>query len=273
MFYVDFMSVRKIPLKERPVFRSDFSYKDPEDDNEDPEVSTALSRIRATILKDRAIYDKAVKAFVSFTRAYSKHEASYIFRIKDLDLVGIAKAFGLLRLPRMPELKDIDTSSWQDAEVDVSVLLSTIFPLPPRNIMLIISHFKWDNYSYLDKAHETKRLAEARKQKAITEAEIAKRKAARAEKKAANAAWSSKVVRKEEKEKRKDKKDRKRKWLKTQQQQAEENGTGDKDNKLGDGDDGDEDDWEALAKEERMAKKLKRGNISQGDFDMEFSGL
>ena len=61
-----------------------------------------------------------MKAFVSFIRAYSKHEASYIFRVKDLDFVGIAKALGLLRLPKMPELRGLDTVGWTDADVDVS---------------------------------------------------------------------------------------------------------------------------------------------------------
>ena len=60
-----------------------------------------------------------MKAFVSFVQAYSKHEASYIFRVKDLDLVGVAKSFGLLRLPRMPELKSINREGWEDAEVSV----------------------------------------------------------------------------------------------------------------------------------------------------------
>ena len=45
-----------------------------------------------------------------------------------------------------------------------------------------------------------------------------------------------------------------------------------KDSDNGDGED-EADDWDELAKEERMAKKLKRGNITQNDFDMEFSGL
>ena len=58
---------------------------------------------------------------MSFVRAYSKHEASYIFRIKDLDLIGIGKSFGLLRLPRMPELKNKARDGWQDAEVDVNI--------------------------------------------------------------------------------------------------------------------------------------------------------
>ena len=100
------------------------------------------------------------------------------------------------------------------------------------------------------------------------EEEIAKRKAARAEKKVANASWSNKVVKKEEKEKRKEKKDRKRKWLKNQEQEKV-------DSKYGDNEDGEDegDDWDELAREERMAKKLKRGNITQSDFDMEFSEL
>ena len=66
---------------------------------------------------------QAAKAFVSFVRAYSKHEASYIFRVRDLDFVGLAKSFGLLRLPRMPELKDVPKDGWVDADVDVSLPL------------------------------------------------------------------------------------------------------------------------------------------------------
>ena len=60
-----------------------------------------------------------MKAFVSFVRAYSKHEASYILRVKDLDLVGLAKSFGLLRLPKMPELKTANRDSWKDADISV----------------------------------------------------------------------------------------------------------------------------------------------------------
>jgi len=36
--------------------------------------------------------------------------------------VGVAKSFGLLRLPRMPELKDVDREEWKDANVDVNLL-------------------------------------------------------------------------------------------------------------------------------------------------------
>lgn len=37
--------------------------------------------------------------------------------------------------------------------------------------------------------------------------------------------------------------------------------------------DEDEDDWEALAKEERMAKRVKKGQVSQSEFDAEFADL
>ncbi len=35
----------------------------------------------------------------------------------------------------------------------------------------------------------------------------------------------------------------------------------------------DEDDWDELAKEERMAKKLRKGEVSQQDFDAAFAEL
>lgn len=65
---------------------------------------------------------QGVKAFVSFARAYSKHEASYIFRLKDLDLVGVAMSFGLLRLPKMPEMKGREEiKDWESVDVEVRV--------------------------------------------------------------------------------------------------------------------------------------------------------
>jgi ATP-dependent RNA helicase DDX55/SPB4 len=85
-------------------------------------------------------------------------------------------------------------------------------------------------------------------------------------------AWSEKIVRKEEREKRKDKKIRKRKWLQAQAPEPSHPGgeglsTPGENNELGG------DDWAELAREERMAKKVKRGDISQKTFDAEFGEL
>lgn len=208
---------------------------------------------------------------MSFVRAYSKHEASYIFRIKDLDLVGVAKSFGLLRLPRMPELKAVDREGWQDADVDVSC---SPFVSPQTRLT---GCSQWDSFAYTDPAKEAGRLADLEKAKQVDKvAEAEKRRKVAAEQKKANAAWSSKTAKKEEKEKRKQKKDSKRRWMKEQQKQEQSAGdaTDKKRGREGHEDDGDDgDNWEELAREERMAKKLKRGDISQRDFDNEFADL
>jgi ATP-dependent RNA helicase DDX55/SPB4 len=105
-----------------------------------------------------------------------------------------------------------------------------------------------------------------------------KQRASRAEKKKLNSAWSEKVVKREERDKRKEKRSAKRKWLKTQAAEAapsadqnqlkrgrSEDGGGDKED--------DEDDWDELAREERMAKKVRKGDIDQKTFDAEFGDL
>lgn len=62
---------------------------------------------------------KAVKALVSNVRFYSKHEASYIFRVAELDLVAIGRSMGIVRLPKMPELKGGPEGGWLRSDVDV----------------------------------------------------------------------------------------------------------------------------------------------------------
>jgi ATP-dependent RNA helicase DDX55/SPB4 len=50
-------------------------------------------------------YEKGKLAFVSYIRAYTKHECSHIFRMKELDYVKMVEGFGLLHMPKMPEIK------------------------------------------------------------------------------------------------------------------------------------------------------------------------
>lgn len=69
-------------------------------------IDKAKEVARKLQLQDRAYFDKANQAFVSYIRAYKNHECNFILRDKDLDLSGLATAFGLLKLPKMPELKN-----------------------------------------------------------------------------------------------------------------------------------------------------------------------
>jgi ATP-dependent RNA helicase DDX55/SPB4 len=213
---------------------------------------------------------------VSFVRAYSKHEASYIFRVKDLDLIGISKSFGLLRLPKMPELKDKARDGWDDAEVDVSA--SFVSGEEEPTYFFFLARVQWDNYAYADKAQEVKRLAAGAAAATARADEKEKRSAERAEKKQQNSAWSNQVSRKEGKDKRREKKDRKKKWLKGQMSINEVAAGGDQNLKRArtpttEADEGSGDEWDELAREERMAKKVRRGNVSQGAFDEQFADL
>lgn len=72
---------------------------------------------------DRLLFDKANRAFVSYVQAYNKHECNLILRLKDIDLGKLAMGFGLLRMPRMPELKGKTTSSFKEDEIDINSIV------------------------------------------------------------------------------------------------------------------------------------------------------
>ncbi|KZW02840.1 DEAD-domain-containing protein [Exidia glandulosa HHB12029] len=248
--YVDFLSVRKIPLRERPYLGVDGKPSPSMDDRpEDPGAAALEQQIRDLVKQDRDLHDRGVKAFVSFVRAYSKHEASYIFRLKDLDLVGVARSFGLLRLPKMPELKERPEghSTWLDVDID------------------------WDTYAYADKTREKARLQELEEKRANAvqdEKAKATRQKERKRQKVKNVAWSDKVAKKETKEKRKEKKAMARKAARAA---ASAQQTVDADDQ--DREDDDPDDWEELAEEERAAKKVRKNKLDQKDFDTQFLDL
>jgi ATP-dependent RNA helicase DDX55/SPB4 len=151
--YVDFLGARKIPVMPQGRIGSDLLELEVSQSAGSaglPEVEeqalSLMAEIRTRLSSDRDLNDRAAKAFVSALRAYTKHEASFIFRVADVDFADWATAYGLLRLPAMPEVKDwrkrvaarkeADLKSaeageavtrandleWKDAEVDVSCL-------------------------------------------------------------------------------------------------------------------------------------------------------
>jgi ATP-dependent RNA helicase DDX55/SPB4 len=103
--FVNFMQNQKVPLE---------PYALPSG------ADNILPNVQQMALQDRLIYEKGLQAYVSFVQSYKKHECSRIFRIKDLDLGRLATGFGLLHLPRMPELKGKTTSHFQQVDFDYS---------------------------------------------------------------------------------------------------------------------------------------------------------
>ncbi|ODV80846.1 ATP-dependent rRNA helicase SPB4 [Suhomyces tanzawaensis NRRL Y-17324] len=172
--YVDFMEVKGVAMKEMDAPKT-------------PQHEAFQSRFRKFQLHDRARHELAVKSYVGFVRYYSKHLAHSIFRMQSMDYLGIAKMYGLMRLPKMPESKYINNDlmpedGWLGEPIDM------------------------DNYKYANEEKENSRIEnlEATKLAMINEAK--KRK----ELKVKNEAWSSKTEKRETKGERREKMKRKR---------------------------------------------------------------
>lgn len=111
------------------------------------DVVDVLPKIKALALADRAMFDRGMRAFVSFVQAYAKHECSIIFRIKgeatlhgseilnamllltkhiyfclDLDFAALARGFALLRLPKMPELRGKTLPDFMQTHIDTDTI-------------------------------------------------------------------------------------------------------------------------------------------------------
>ncbi|KAJ9440821.1 putative ATP-dependent RNA helicase ddx55 [Diplonema papillatum] len=70
-------------------------------------ASPFIRAVRRAAVLDRNLLDAAVKAFVTWTRAYRDHALRYIFKLGRVDVIDLAHAHALLRLPKMPELAHV----------------------------------------------------------------------------------------------------------------------------------------------------------------------
>lgn len=91
--YVEFLRLRQVALERAPPL---------EGARPGPEVTAALRR-RAEA--EREVAEKSARAFVSFVRGYKEHQCHFIFRLKELPLGFLAASFGVLRMPKMREIK------------------------------------------------------------------------------------------------------------------------------------------------------------------------
>lgn len=83
-----------------------------------PNVPDLLQKIRKLQLHDRLTMDKANRAFVSFVQSYAKHECNVILSVKNLNFGKMATSFGLLKLPKMPELKGMKITDFVPVRMD-----------------------------------------------------------------------------------------------------------------------------------------------------------
>eukprot|EP01071_Lankesteria_metandrocarpae_P010055 Lankesteria_metandrocarpae@DN5279_c0_g1_i1.p1 len=81
-----------------------------------------LCNMKRINLKDRAIINKAILAFVSYIRAYKEHKLGYIFPFKALCLGELANSLGLLRIPRVREILGRKTPTFEQLSVDPMII-------------------------------------------------------------------------------------------------------------------------------------------------------
>eukprot|EP00064_Thunnus_orientalis_P017108 superscaffoldBa00003546_g17185 len=182
------------------------------------DVVDILPKVKAMSLADRAMFDRGMRAFVSFVQAYAKHECSLIFRVKDLDFAALARGFALLRLPKMPELRGKTFPDFAQTTVDTETI------------------------RYKDKHREKQRrkmLAELKEKEGETFQH--KKNFVR------NKSWS----------KQKSKKERRKKTAAKR--------------KHNEGSDIDDEDMNEILNDTRLLKKLKKGRISEEDFEKQIT--
>ncbi|KHO01831.1 DEAD-like helicase [Metarhizium album ARSEF 1941] len=171
--YVRFLDIRKTPIT--PLEKPQIAISE-------QDATDAVDQIRKLAKTDRAIYDKAQKAFVSWVRSYGAHQATSIFRVSDLDWEDLAKAWGLLRMPRMPELKNWKGDKTLGVEMD------------------------WDTFAYKEKTRERARVEAIEAAKNDVDADKRDDK----KRKRKNEAWSGKHQKQEQRNERREKRHRKK---------------------------------------------------------------
>ena len=166
--YIEMMTNRGVPMTE---FTCDI-----------PDEVFDFDVLKQKSLKSREIYESGIKAFVSYIRFYQEHQAKFIFRLKELDVPSLARTFGLLRLPSMPELRNIFTPA------QLSGFVNTIHDA--------------DAITYTDKTREKQRLValeKSRIEKAAKQNEVENKK-----KRKNNVAWSEQKAKKQARQERKE---------------------------------------------------------------------
>ena len=159
-------------------------------------------------------------------RAYKEHKCEFVFQFASLDLACMARAFCLLRVPKMKELRDGKIEGFKEE---------------PQHVVQSIA--------FKDKNREKQRQIKlkeinAEKAKILAARKLLRKAKPKSEKDKAADALSNKKGKKRKKQSKSS-----RFWAETHAL------------------------WDDVGEEERLAKRLRRGKITQGEFDAAMTAL
>jgi ATP-dependent RNA helicase DDX55/SPB4 len=111
--YIELLRGRHVPLEETV-----------EEEIEEATRTGVLNAIKGLAMEDRDVLEKGSTAFMAFLRSYQEHLCSFIFRIEELDIGSVAKSYGLLRLPKIPETrgKKLIPIVFENTEINTSTI-------------------------------------------------------------------------------------------------------------------------------------------------------
>jgi len=120
--YVEFLSLRGTPVTYLDIPSLPLPSHPSQSTVSLPSLAENLSTsLRSQLLSDRSLHDLSQKAFVSWVRSYTKHTLTSIFKISDINWTDTAYAWGLLRLPKMPEVSKLPSSSQVDRTLGLNI--------------------------------------------------------------------------------------------------------------------------------------------------------
>ncbi len=171
--YVDFLRIRGVEIKAAPGTREHFAEVAAETQNGDDDKQIELASdivdalekteleerggadqthiaLRKASEKSRELMEKGVRAYVSFIRGYKEHHCRFIFRFKELEYGSLAMSMGLLRLPKMKEIRKA-----------------------PKKFMecFVESYVDADTVPFMDKSREKQRQKTLKEQQEAAEAQ------------------------------------------------------------------------------------------------------
>lgn len=197
-----------------------------------PELTAKIHSMQRA---DKSMFDKGTRAFVSHVKAYSKHECNLLLRVRDLDLGKVATSYALLRLPKMPEMKEHFQKSFIGPSEEVNV-------------------------NSLEYKNKQKQLAYQKKQEVYQETgEWPGKKIVRK----ATEAWGEANKKREFKKENRKKRQEVKKTIKEQKAQGVEVASRKRKNKYT------QEDLDDLAKDIAAIKKFKKNKINQQQLDNE----
>lgn len=188
---------------------------------------------RLAASKDRALMEKATRAFTAHVKSYNEHKLKYIFRWDKVDIGDIAWLYGILKLPKMPEISKAKAAGKKIIFDRYDVATSTVpFADKTREKARLKRNLKMsEDVADVGGANDQSSIRKDLKRKnpaATTSASFVGGGAA-------------------------DDDERKRAKKKGRHAQILE-------------------EWEDLAKEERLAKKLRQGKISKLEYEAQVRG-